>query len=241
MSGRNVGYLFDAGAGTPVNRANYRAGAHASGSPLINQLRPEALALSSLSAIVSHPDGDHWRLLEWDSSILNAVKTVYLPHGQPALVFSAPNVKAKVKGLIDASFVLSPKSRLDVFRSAPSRSDRNGECLVACAHIDGRTALLSGDYVYDRMANDKREDEAISLLATASFDAVVVPHHGDEASAAVLPWPAQASASIAFFSAGTHAGYGHPTNASLTAHDGKGFAVVDNHWCKDVLSLQLLP
>lgn len=241
IAGEKVGYLIDAGAGIPLNRENYRANTKANGLPLANDLRDRVSKLTTLSAIVSHPDIDHWRLLEWDAQLLAAVTRVYLPAGQPALAFSAPAIKPKVRGMIDRSFTLSSNSGLEVYRAEPAVSDKNGECLVAKAYSDGRDALLPGDYVYARMATDKRKDGAIANLASAQFDAVVVPHHGDEASANVSIKPRTKGDSIAYFSAGTHAYYRHPRNASLMAHDNHGFAVVAKQWCQDILALHLLP
>jgi hypothetical protein len=87
--------------------------------------------------------------------------------------------------------------------------------------------LLSGDFVYERMSRDR--NRAIASMTRDRYDAVVVPHHGDEASSAQVVAPRQPLQSKAFFSAGTHTGYGHPTPASVESHRRKNFMVIDVH------------
>lgn len=101
--------------------------------------------------------------------------------------------------------------------------------------------LLAGDYVYERMATDTRADNAIVKLTRRDFDVVSVPHHGDWASAAKVVNPQRPHKSIAFFSAGTNVGYGHPTDPSLSAHDAEKFDVIDKHWRRDIVALTLAP
>ncbi|MFZ6647156.1 hypothetical protein ACO0LO_15635 [Undibacterium sp. TJN25] len=238
MEDGNDGYLLDAGAGTPVRRPIYRAGVKNSGGPFQNDLLPLIGALS-LNAIVSHPDSDHWRLLDWDSTILSKLTSVYLPAGQPALAFSSPAIKKKVIGIGDSNFSFSGGDSLEVRRSQPKVSDKNGECLVCVAYCGGKKALMPGDYVYDRMAVDFNAN--IQAMRIGFFDAVVVPHHGDRASASAIVSPRNPNLSVAFFSAGTHSGYGHPTTASLNAHRAKNFDIVDNHWYDDIIAKHLLP
>jgi beta-lactamase superfamily II metal-dependent hydrolase len=234
MTDGTTGYLIDAGAGTPVRRADYRKG------KILNELSGAFHASGASSAIISHPDSDHWRLLDWDRSLLRAVQAVYLPDGVPALAFRSPAVKPKVVPMKDATFNLQGGS-LRIFRSEPCKPDRNGECLVAAAVIDGRMALLPGDYVYNRMLNDRRPDRVIQCLASRDLDAVVVPHHGDSESALAVVSPLRPDRSIAFFSAGTHSGYKHPTLVSLDNHQRRGFAIVDRHWMRDIKGRRLLP
>jgi beta-lactamase superfamily II metal-dependent hydrolase len=232
------GYLLDAGAGTPVRRPIYRAGVKSGGGSFRNDLLPLIGSLS-LNAIVSHPDSDHWRLLDWDITILSKLTSVYLPAGQPALAFSSPAIKKKVIGIGDTSFSFSGGDSLEVRRSQPNVSDKNGECLVCVAYCGGKMALMPGDYVYDRMAVDFNTN--IQAMMIGFFDAVVVPHHGDHASASAIVAPKNPNLSVAFFSAGTRSGYGHPTAASLNAHRARNFDVVDNHRCDDIIARQLLP
>lgn len=235
------GVLFDAGAGTPVTREVYRSCKHPNGSSFINELESSVQALGNLTAVLSHPDSDHWRILEWDQTLLQKVTEVLLPSGQPALAFKSPAVLPKVKGIGDRQFRFSSGDELKVMRSEPRVSDRNGECLVAVAQVGGRMGLLAGDYVYDRMAVDMRPDGEISALPRARFDAVVVPHHGDKASSSSVPFAVTRGISPAFFSAGTHVGYCHPRNVSLVAHENSGYFVIDNHTQQNILARQLLP
>lgn len=235
MDNGHEGYLLDAGAGTPIRRDDYRHGLKT------NDLQSAIKSVSDLSVIISHPDSDHWRLLDWDSGLRNQTKNVYLPSGVPALAFKSPGIKGKVHAMGDAVLTLDSTSELLVYRSDPSSSDRNGECLVAHAKIGAQKALLPGDYVYSRMLSDRRADKAISQLGASNFDAVIVPHHGDMESASCFAGPSKLEQSIAFFSAGTHAGYRHPTNESLTNHKSRGFAIVDQHWLSDIVAKPLLP
>lgn len=237
--GSHAGYILDAGAGTPVRRKQYLAGLHDDGKPFVNELGPLVAELANAAAIVSHPDSDHWRLLDWDASVLAKVQNVFLPAGEPALAFSAPAVKPKVVGVEDHVFHLNSRNWLDVRRSKPTASDKNGECLVTAVYCEGRRGLLPGDYVYERMAGDG--NRAIVSMALDRFDAVVVPHHGDEASAAQVVAPRHPLQSKAFFSAGTHTGYGHPTPVSVASHRRRDFVVIDDHLCRDVLGKRLLP
>ena len=237
--GGTVGYLLDAGAGTPVFRSEYQSGMHANGNAFVNELMTSqrVTGLSSLWAVLSHPDSDHWRLLDWDTTLLSAAQRVFLPSGAPALAFSSPRVKPKVLGSGSVTHHFNVRNSLAVHRSQPVKSDRNGECLVSVVRCDRKVALLSGDYVYDRMTVDG--DPAIAAAAAGSLDGVVVPHHGDAASAHSVPSPATTGISPAFFSAGLHAGYGHPTTASINAH--ANFAVVNHHTKDDVKEHPLIP
>ena len=92
--------------------------------------------------------------------------------------------------------------------------------------------MFPGDYVYSRMASDSNPD--IVALSSSTLDAVMVPHHGDAASASVSVVPALPLSTYAFFSAGTHSGYKHPTTASLGAHATAKFDNIDHHTWSDI-------
>ncbi|HDR8937564.1 hypothetical protein LGM38_02265 [Burkholderia vietnamiensis] len=232
------GFLLDAGAGTPVNRESYQAKA------IVNELIPLVKKLATSDArlpmIISHPDADHWRLLDWDVELLNRVGPVYLPSGRPSLAFNSHIIKPRVHGIGTQTLFRSRSgpTSLSVYRSAPTSSDKNGECLVTVCETAGKKALLPGDYVYKRMNSEA--GTPISLLYTGQFDAVVVPHHGDEASSEQVFLPV-GSESKAFFSAGTHQGYGHPTQSSIDAHRAIGFDIVEDHAQRDIVSVPLIP
>ncbi len=232
-----TGVILDAGAGTPVNRQDYQD------RKLVNKLLPLVEKLGcggKLPMVMSHPDADHWRLLDWDPKILDAIGTLYLPGGTPSLAFKSHVVSGRVHGVNSSMTFRTPSGNatLDVHRSMPSYSDKNGECLVAVCQIGGKRALLAGDYVYRRMAADT--GPSIPALAGSTYDAVVVPHHGDEASSRGVFRPTSALAK-AFFSAGTHQGYGHPTASSLGEHRRLGYDVVEDHSSRDLNSVWLIP
>jgi beta-lactamase superfamily II metal-dependent hydrolase len=232
------GFLFDVGAGTPVTRSVYRLGHHANGNLFLNELRLATTGLQ-LQAIISHPDSDHWKLLEWDPRLLASVKDIFVPTNTPALALKSIHVINKVHALDDA--VVDDAGGMTLFkvhRSQPASPDRNGECLVVETQCIGM-CLLPGDYVYRRWSADK--NHKIASLSNRACDAVMVPHHGDGASAMVSILPVALQHSPAFFSAGTHAGYGHPTPASLSAHIQKGFRIIDHHMCPDIIECKLRP
>lgn len=233
LKGQTDGFLLDVGAGTPVTRAAYRA----HGTRFVNELMPATKGLD-LQAVISHPDSDHWRLLDWDFSLCAQVKAVYLPSGTAALAFKSPRIKKRVFGLGSTTVTNGPggATLFAAHRSQPKVSDRNGESLVVETHCGGR-GLFPGDYVYDRMATDG--NPAVNALATSPFDAVMVPHHGDTASASVRVSPRRPGSTPAFFSAGMHSGYGHPASASLKAHKKKRFNNIDNHTCTDIIEKRL--
>lgn len=240
LAGNSVGYLLDAGAGTPVNRQVYRSCCHPSGVAFQNDLRSAVAPLSKLTAILSHPDSDHWRLLEWDPQLLAKVDRVFLPNGTPALAMASPVVKSKVWGMSDTSITLSPTNGIEIFRSQRNTAPltRNNDALVAKVYVGKKQALIAGDYVYKDMALD--DSALLAALTTMSFDALVVPHHGDAASAQSIPPPKYRRKSLAFFSAGNHQGYKHPTTVSMDTHVAKGYVKIENRFCADILAQKLL-
>ena len=229
------GVLVDCGAGTPVLRDRYRSG------PIRNELSAAIAAIDNLRAVISHRDSDHWKLLEWDSSLREKVRRVYLPAGVAELAFSSPALVHKVTGIGDASFVFPDQSKLEAYRSNPASKDSNGECLVVVAHVEDKAALLPGDYVYSRMKNDLRLDGKVSALVRQSFHAVVVPHHGDHESGKEVPPAADPGVSPAFFSAGNHSTWRHPRYESLMAHSKKQYRAINDRTQLNVLACKLLP
>jgi beta-lactamase superfamily II metal-dependent hydrolase len=221
LRGSTGGILLDAGAGTPIRRSDYR-------KKLISNDLTARVAGLSLQAIISHPDSDHWRLLEWDAALLVATQVIFTPSGTSSLGWRSPTMIPRMVSLAGTTILsVSGNTLLKAHRSRPAVSDRNGECLVVetiTGHGGAEHCLFPGDYVYDRMAVDRVSD--IVALSSATLDAVMVPHHGDAASASVSARPRTFNQTIAFFSAGTHAGYGHPTPTSIHAHSLAGFATV---------------
>lgn len=233
-------YLLDAGAGKPVTRQTYQRNHHPDGTRFRNELR-SCLSRQNLNAVISHLDSDHWRLLEWDPVICAQLANIYFPVGTRSLALRSSVILSKVKALDSCTIRFDSRNFLAMMRTKPLRSDQNGEALVAVAVCDGLQALLPGDYVYERMLIDRNAD--LRVLATQQYSAVVVPHHGDSASARNVPQacglPVQRQP-IAFFSAGTHFRYLHPRPASVNAHILSGFdAIVDNS-CPDIIEQRLL-
>jgi len=219
VQGGTDGILLDVGAGTPVTRAAYQANTNQ--SIFNNDLESRTQALTALQAVISHPDSDHWRVLDWDQRLRNQVSDIFTPLNTASLGLKSKHVIKNVQAIGNSTVTNGPGGPpvLKLHRSAPWHSDRNGECLVVEAVCNGRV-LFPGDYVYDRFAKDGNLD--IKALASSSFDAVVVPHHGDAASGLSVV-KASSSTSKAFFSAGNHAMYQHPRQTSMTAHKSAGF------------------
>lgn len=203
------GVLLDVGAGTPVIRPRYLRE-----TGFTNELKAMIKPLKILDLVLSHADQDHWRVLAWDTEIRNKIRHIFVPEGAKPLAFKDPTVIKKTIETGDFTIRLSSRSVLLIYRSQPDSSDDNGECLVSIFENDGKRALVAGDYVYERFLTDRNPN--IKRLHSLHFDAVVVPHHGDAASARQIV-KANANA-VAFFSAGDHKGYGHPTHMSRGGH-----------------------
>lgn len=210
------GMIFDMGAGKPVLRPDYP-------TPT-NDLRRIASSLKSLSLLVSHFDSDHWRILAWDFELRKKIKHIYVPSGKRSTAFYDKEIKNKVVVMGDTTVALGRHTLLSIYRSVPSSPDSNGQCLVTTFHKKGNTALIPGDYAYHRFASDG--NPGITGLLNHVYSAVIVPHHGDYASSLnVVDCVAD---SPAFFSAGTHQGYGHPTVYSVNEHLAKFFSVISD-------------
>jgi beta-lactamase superfamily II metal-dependent hydrolase len=214
VSNGTNGVLLDAGAGKPVTRKQY--------PDIRNDLITTVRQLSTLDLIISHPDADHWRLLDWDPTLVSKIRHIIVPSGTASLALKNRSVVKKVRSTDSFVAQLNPQESLSVFRSSPSKSDRNGECLIALFCKGNKMALIPGDYVYERFSSDGNSQ--IKALASGIFDGVIVPHHGDTASSKHV---VQGSASSrAFFSAGTHQKYKHPRKTSIKAHRLAKFLVV---------------
>lgn len=233
----NLSYLIDAGAGTPVKREAYSSKVHKHGGTFTNELTN--VLSKRVHMVLSHPDSDHWRLLDWDSAILKKITEIFVPDNVTNIALSDKSIKPKLvptKHLTvnDPLGVLC----LEAYRSHPIIHDDNGECLVVIATVADKKALLPGDYAYVRMARENLT--AISGIQDLRFDAVMVPHHGDRQSASAVVKPTVAHQSIAFFSAGNHLGYHHPRAQSLTAHHEMQFDVISKKWIDNIIAVKLL-
>lgn len=207
------GVVLDIGAGAPITRQAFLKGG------ITNELTPLVTSLSNVALVISHGDADHWRMMAWDTKLRDKIETIYVPGGADTLALEDKVIKGRVVRTNDRNFRLDAKSNLRVLRSAPKNSDRNGECLVCVFTREENRVLVAGDYVYKRMKRDG--NRKIRSLLQQLFSAIVVPHHGDSASADDVPRPQKGAK--AFFSAGTHKGYNHPTIESQDEHKKAGF------------------
>lgn len=225
-----TGILLDVGAGKPVTREAYL------GNGLTNDLRSVVDSLAKVIAVISHPDSDHWRILAWDTSLRDKVDAIYVPAGASSLAFRDKEIAKKIVGISDQTWMLAKNSSLKLLRSKPSTMDRNGDGLVAVFERDHSRILAAGDYVYERFKTDK--NPVIRALHKRNFAGVVVPHHGDAASAnGVVASDANAKA---FFSAGTHQGYKHPTSNSLNAHKVAKFTNISQPGQTNIVRVNLI-
>ncbi len=225
-----VGLLIDAGAGKPITRRKYLSG------KIKNQLEKKVSALQEIQAVISHADSDHWRMLSWDSSLRSKVSRIHVPIGAKSLAFKDKATINKIVAIGDQTWGLDQTSSLQLLRSKPSMSDSNGECLVVVFNRLDRRVLAPGDYVYHRFLTDG--NPGIAALPGSSFSGVVVPHHGDAASSKSIV-TAHPGAK-AFFSAGTHQGYGHPTDLSVQAHQRANYKTISSPKLSNIVARRLL-
>lgn len=220
------GFLFDAGAGTPIKRENYQ---NKSPGLLCNDLKDLA-ASRKLRFFLSHGDSDHWRLLAWDKQLCDRVTEYVVPHGLQSIPFFDKEVIAQVRQLsADLSQLnLGNSANLNFYRTRPPRPTSNNNGIVAVFEKNGERVLIAGDCVYGEMVRDNNLRVASLVLVNAGYKAVVVPHHGDEQSAAYVPRGTLTGAK-AFFSAGDHPIYKHPRANSLNAHNNAGYALLGNN------------
>lgn len=229
--------MFDAGAGTPITRKRYLAGLKK------NDLQSLVERLESVPYLVlSHFDNDHWNLLAWSQLLTNSVKNIIVPkvknRSKRSVAFFDKKIKNKV---IEASNIVikfkNNKSSIEIQRTSPQKSDNNGHCLVSVINIEGKHALAAGDYVYSRMLTDN-EPLIKDWHSKKNYSALIVPHHGDEASAYNIP-PCATNA-VAFFSAGNHKTYNHPRPHSVDVHKKAGFRVVVDKNQQSIIEKKLL-
>lgn len=228
-SGR-TGILLDAGAGKPVTRKAYLGGR------IQNDLSSMLARMSRFDLVLSHPDSDHWRMLAWDTGLRNRVERIYVPKGARALALQDVAVRHKIAGISNSHVSLSRGTRLLLLRSQPATSDSNGECLVAVFWKGRQRVLAAGDYVYTRLRTDG--NPLLRIASFGTYHGVVVPHHGDQASANAVVRAAPGAK--AFFSAGTHQKYRHPRPASLRAHRQRHFSVISNNRERNIRRVNLI-
>lgn len=219
-----TGVLLDAGAGKPVLRGNYLKNKY---THMKNDLWDLVGVLEEIDVIISHPDSDHWRMLAWDVRISNKVNKIFIPHNTKSITWKDKMIKRKIVNVSKRLFFINHNLFLYVLRSSPAKKTDNTDCLICMfGNSNGGYILQSGDYVYSDMNTDAQPE--IRNLLNLSYDAVVVPHHGDTASASAIFRPSGSHAK-AFFSAGNHTGYGHPTSVSLHSHMLAGYSIISNN------------
>lgn len=235
--GKEHGILLDAGAGTPLKRPKYQSAV----TVMHNDLRTRLSSLKKVDMILSHADRDHYCLLSWDKGLRDKIENIYVPIGAKSILLKDFAVIDKVRESNGNIFILVGDGRLEVFRSEPQVHSSNTDCLVSVYKCDKgiHQVLHCGDYVYQDMRADK--NTSISALDQQRYSAVVVPHHGDSASAKNVFTPRLTAHSIAFFSAGDNLAYGHPTSDSRDAHNAAGYKEVCNQEIDHVREVQLVP
>jgi beta-lactamase superfamily II metal-dependent hydrolase len=235
--GNEHGILLDAGAGTPVTRPKYLSAA-----PVMpNDLRKRLDKLTNVDLVLSHADRDHWCLLSWDKDLRDKVQNIYLPHGAKSIAMRDGAVIDKVQPIKGINYFLKGGGTLTVLRSRPADVNSNTDCLVSVYRCekDAHLVLQSGDYVYEDMKIDK--NSLISTLDKDLYTAIVVPHHGDKASANDVFAARVPGHSIAFFSAGDNIRYGHPTNVSREAHEKARYREICDQTINHIQEIQLAP
>ena len=231
------GFLFDAGAGTPIKREKYQS--KSAGLPY-NHLKDLA-ASRKLRFFLSHSDSDHWRLLAWDKELRDRVTEYVVPHGLESIPFFDKEVRAQVREL---SADLPPlnlglSANLNFYRTNPPSPTSNNNGLVAVFEKNGEWGLIAGDCVYSEMVMDNNSSVALLVSKNTGYKAVVVPHHGDEHSAAHVPRGTPTGAK-AFFSAGNHPTYKHPRASSVKEHKNAGYAKLVNKYPVGIGEVQLI-
>ncbi|UUE94436.1 hypothetical protein [Comamonas thiooxydans] len=229
----HTGYLLDAGAGKPVTRQLYLEKA----APFQNDLREVVSSLTTLSMVASHTDYDHWKLLAWDKELLNQVSVILVPDRTNHLLFKDKAIINKCRATATTILTLNKSTTLTLLRADPQDSDANGECLVSVFNRSGKEVLAPGDYVYTRFKSDGTTE--IQGLHNGKYEAVIVPHHGDHASSFNIVAPASPK-SKAFFSAGTHQGYKHPTATSRKEHKTANFVEICHNNVPYIFQVRLL-
>lgn len=227
------GWLLDAGAGKPVTRKRYLDKSNIMSNDLTAKVQP----LTDLVMVASHTDYDHWKLLAWDAGLRKKVSAILVPAGVSHLLFKDKEVISKCVDTSSTTITLAANTSLELIRANPSTLDSNGNCIVAVFVRDGQRVLAPGDYVYSRFASDS--SPRVKDLHKQRYKAVIVPHHGDKESANNVV-TAHSPRAHAFFSAGTHGYYKHPTKESRDEHKAAQFVELCDETKDDIKAVLLL-
>jgi beta-lactamase superfamily II metal-dependent hydrolase len=215
--------FFDLGGGTPLKKPDYPR--------YSGKLRALLSKDGGDFFILSHWDSDHWRIFCWDN-LLQSKLQWYAPDTNisdpkfldPFLQSCLSSGKLK---LVDASFATSVSGAdgFECYRHIhKGKKNYDGIYTILYLTKEGKRlqSLMTGDLPYSKVL----AHQGVAHL-NDKFNSVVVPHHGDGASRLAVPLPALPKLSIAFFSAGDHAGYNHPRAASINAHTRKTYDVIN--------------
>ncbi|ATF93797.1 hypothetical protein [Cedecea neteri] len=215
------GVLLDCGAGKPILKPNYK---NLSTNQLINDLK----VLSQVDMILSHLDSDHHRLLSWDSDLFGMISNIYIPSNTNDLFLKDKLTHQKIIAcsLIKIKFT---NGFMNSYRTRPASNsqEKNDNALVTHIRTGKEEVLVPGDYLYKYIWTDLCPN--IANLTRCNYTYIIVPHHGDKESSKLILSPSNLIKPIAFFSAGTHDTWKHPSFESLDAHSTLLFInVVDN-------------
>jgi len=222
-----TGYLLDLGAGTPIKRGDYIKKSYK------NELKSITSNLDSLHLIISHMDSDHYRIYCWDKDIRDKIKTVYIPANASWILEKDSCMRSAIRHTNHLS-ISGKNMQLSISRTSPENiHSKNNNALICLLNINEKTILLPGDYVYKNFGSDR--NTSVSDLKNNKYDYIVVPHHGDNQSQYEIPDPVMKNTSIAYFSAGDHRGYGHPTQTAIDAHENAGYCSLKNNSTLDII------
>lgn len=210
----NEGFIFDAGIGTPFNRKNIKN--------IPNEFLDRIKNLK-LYFFLSHSDSDHWRMIYWNSELVDKINLFIVPHNMRHISLFDRNIKSKVRSLSQSSKIqLNINENLEILRTNPKDITYNNDGLIALFSKRDKTSLMAGDCVY----SDIKKDNSISFILKKKYYSINVPHHGAFESKFNIPEPAEFKKSKAFFSAGNNKKYKHPHKDTVDDHEAKGYEIV---------------
>ncbi|EPB4256567.1 hypothetical protein ACR3FX_001100 [Yersinia enterocolitica] len=224
-----TGYLIDCGIGTPFKKQNYNG--------INNSLLADIKKLSTVNLILSHLDTDHYRLISWDSIILDKIKKIYIPSGVSGIICNDILIKNLIHHCSTITINMNV-GKLSSYRTAPTIRvhDKNSNSLITVISTDSEDILYPADYSYSLIKSDRRTE--IQQLKFRKYSFISVPHHGDEESGLGVFNPKNID-SLAFFSAGNHKGYHHPTDCSIHSHSKKGYVNIIDNLLVDIESIEV--
>tara|TARA_R110000868_G_scaffold405577_1_gene685091 strand:+ start:12937 stop:14268 length:1332 start_codon:yes stop_codon:yes gene_type:complete len=163
--------------------------------------------------ILSHWDWDHYAFGRFDHAFHDVAWLA--PDqivGPSTYKFASQlNDAGKLHLIVGAVPSLARRSPLKLARDASNTADRNSSGFIAAIKLtDKRDILLTGDCDYATCHS--------LLPPTASFDRIVIPHHGGLGSGKMPKL--KRSSEVFIISYGLNNKYGHPVERVLSAHAG---------------------